>query len=200
MTGNEETRTNIILAALELFSEQGIKKTSIEEVAHRAGLTRVTVYRYFSDKQELVLEVFQRAFQVFQNGLTEMEQNPKADWENVLAQIGEGLTLLPLGDVFVRFNEVKWLYPDVYHSIQEVRETTLTSIFEHLLDQDLLRPGLSRPVVQAIFWELVINCFDNPRFASFRLSNAELYHLVTNIFLHGVFKSQPNKVVMEELS
>lgn len=201
MSRNEEdTKSKIILAALELFSEQGIKKTTIEEIARHAGLTRVTVYRYFADKQQLVHEVFLRVEQVFQNGLAELEQNSESNWENVLAQIGEGLTLLPMGDVFAQFNEIKWLYPDVYHSIQEVRETTLTGIFEHLLDQDLLRPGLSRPVVQAIFWELIINCFDNPRFASLSLSNAELYHVVTNIFLHGIFKNQPDEVVMETLS
>lgn len=203
MENKDDTKDKIILSALAVFSEQGIKKTGMAEVAYRAGVTRVTIYRYFADKQELVREAFLRVEQVFQNGLAELEENPQADWESVLNQIGEGLSALPSGDVFVRFDEIKRLYPDVYQSIQDVRVTTLTGIFEHLFvlaeRQDLLRPDLSQPVIQAIFWELVINFFDNPRFTSLGLSDAELYHVITNIFLYGIFKRQPTQVEMEKL-
>jgi AcrR family transcriptional regulator len=204
MNNEDSTKDKILLAALTLFSEQGIKKTGMAEVAYRAGVTRITVYRYFADKEELVREAFLRVEQVFQNGLAELEQNPEADWESVLSQIGEGLSALPAGDVFARFDEIKRLYPDAYQSIQDVRVATLTGIFEHLFAlaerQDLLRPGLSRPVVQAIFWEFIINFFDNPRFTSLGLSDAELYDVVTGIFLHGIFKNQPEQAVMEALS
>ena len=47
------TADRILAAALELFAQQGVKKTDLEAVAP-AGVTRVTVYRYFGDKQGLV--------------------------------------------------------------------------------------------------------------------------------------------------
>jgi hypothetical protein len=88
------------------------------------------------------------------------------------------------------------LYPDIYSSIQKVRTRTLNGIFDHLFatveSEGLLRPGLNRPIVQAIFWELVVNFFDNPRFKSFGLSDAGLYHVMTDILLHGVL-SQPTR-------
>jgi AcrR family transcriptional regulator len=189
----DRTREKIVLSALALFSERGINKTSVNEVAYHAGVTRVTVYRYFSEKKELVREAYLRVEQVFQKGLADLKQNPQADWESVLNQIGEGLSALPQGDMFARFDELKRLYPDVYSSIQEVRVATLNGIFEHLFAmaerQGLLRPGLNRPIVQAIFWELIINFFDNPRFESFGLSGAELYHAMTDILLHGILRS-----------
>lgn len=188
----EPTKEKIIQSALVLFSERGINKTSVSEIAYHAGVTRVTVYRYFSEKKELVREAYLRVEQVFQKGLAELEQNPLANWESVLNQIGEDLSTLPSGDVFSRFDEIKRLYPDVYDSIQEVRIDTLNGIFEHLSAiaerQGLLRPGLNQEIVQAIFWELVINFFDNPRFKSFGLSNAELYQTLTDILLHGILK------------
>jgi AcrR family transcriptional regulator len=190
----DNTRNKIIHSALTLFSEQGIKKTSVAEVAQYAGLTRITVYRYFEDKEALVFEAFLQVEQIFRDGLEELEQNPRADWETVLSQIGEDLSALPAGDVFARFDEMKRLYPDTYQAIQEVRAAALTGLFEHLFTmaerQDILRPDLNRPVVQALFWELVINIFDKPSLRSFGLSNAELYQEVTNIFLYGIFDSQ----------
>jgi len=197
----DQTKEKILLSALALFAERGIRKTSVDEVAYQAGVTRVTVYRHYSEKKELVRAAFLRIEQVFQKGLADLEQDPQADWESVLNQIGEGLSALPSGDVFARFDEIKRLYPDVYRSIQEVRAFTLNGIFEHLFTaaerQGLLRPGLNRPIVQAIFWELTINFFDNPRFKVSGLSDAELYHVMTDILLHGILISQPTSIETE---
>ena len=46
----------ILKAALELFCEQGIEETSIEEVARRAGAGPATVYRYFNTKAQLAVD------------------------------------------------------------------------------------------------------------------------------------------------
>ena len=188
----EQTKEKIIRSALTLFSERGIGKTSVSEIAYHAGVTRVTAYRYFSEKEELVREAYLRVEQVFQKALAVLEQDPSADWESIFNQIGEDLKTLPPGDVFAQFDEIKRLYPDTYNSIQKVRVDTLNGIFEHLFamtkGKELLRPGLNQTIVQAIFWELIINFFDNPRFKSFGLSNPELFHTLTDILLHGILK------------
>jgi len=191
----EHTREKIIFSALTLFSEVGISKTSMNDVAYHAGVTRVTVYRYFKDKQELVREAFLRVERVFQEGLEELKRNPEPSWESILDRIGENLSALPHGDVSARTDELKRLYPDTYASIQAVRIPTLNGIFDHLFTiaerQGLLRHGLNRPLVQAIFWEIGINFFDNPRLKSFGLSDAELYNAIKNILLYGILKGEP---------
>jgi AcrR family transcriptional regulator len=39
-------------AAIELFAEQGYDATTVAEIAERAGLTKRTFFRYFTDKRE----------------------------------------------------------------------------------------------------------------------------------------------------
>ena len=41
-------------AAIELFDEQGYEATTVAEIAERAGLTKRTFFRYFSDKREVL--------------------------------------------------------------------------------------------------------------------------------------------------
>jgi AcrR family transcriptional regulator len=41
-------------AAMELFQERGYVRTTVEEIAARAGLTERTFFRYFTDKREVL--------------------------------------------------------------------------------------------------------------------------------------------------
>jgi AcrR family transcriptional regulator len=194
----DPTREKILLSALALFSERGIAKTSLTEVAYHAGVTRVTVYRHFAEKKGLVREVFLRVEQVFQKGLTDLKQNPHTNSQEVLDRIGGSLSALPSGDAAARMDELMRLYPDVYGEVQQVRVVTLNGLFEHLFARaergKMLRPGLNRRMVQAIFWELVINFFDNPKFKSLGLSDAELFRALTDLFLYGIFKNRAIRI------
>jgi AcrR family transcriptional regulator len=49
------TRQAILQAAIRLFSERGVENTSIEELAHAAGIGKGTIYGYFQTKDEIFL-------------------------------------------------------------------------------------------------------------------------------------------------
>lgn len=56
-----ETRREAILAvAAQVFQELGYERTSMDEIAARMGGSKVTLYGYFSSKQQLFLEVANR--------------------------------------------------------------------------------------------------------------------------------------------
>ncbi|MFD6155329.1 TetR/AcrR family transcriptional regulator [Nocardia sp. NPDC060256] len=44
----------LVVAALELFEEQGYENTTVIEIAERAGLTKSTFFRHFPDKREVL--------------------------------------------------------------------------------------------------------------------------------------------------
>lgn len=47
-------RERLVEAAMELFQERGYARTTVEEIAARAGLTERTFFRYYSDKREVL--------------------------------------------------------------------------------------------------------------------------------------------------
>jgi AcrR family transcriptional regulator len=58
----EQTRNAILDAAERVFNERGVARTSLEEVATEAGVTRGAVYWHFNDKIELCEAMLQRVF------------------------------------------------------------------------------------------------------------------------------------------
>jgi len=53
-------REAIYVAALACFERHGVRGTSMDDVARRAGVSRPTIYYYFPDNDALVLEVVTR--------------------------------------------------------------------------------------------------------------------------------------------
>ena len=58
----ERSKDNIKRAALDLFKVYGFKKVSMNDIAHKAGVSQVTIYNHFGTKDELVREVIKTQF------------------------------------------------------------------------------------------------------------------------------------------
>ena len=56
----DETRTKLLDAAQEVFFEKGVSKTSLSDIAQRAGATRGAVYWHFKDKVDVFSSVLGR--------------------------------------------------------------------------------------------------------------------------------------------
>jgi TetR/AcrR family transcriptional repressor of uid operon len=71
----DETRTPILDAAYELFCRMGIQRTTMEDVARQAGVSRITVYRRFATKNTLVEHLVRREFRrYFDQFLIDIEE------------------------------------------------------------------------------------------------------------------------------
>ncbi|MBA4034767.1 MAG: TetR/AcrR family transcriptional regulator, partial [Bradyrhizobium sp.] len=54
------TRTRILDAAMLVFRRQGFQRSSIEQAAEAAGLTRQALYHHFKSKEALFRAVIER--------------------------------------------------------------------------------------------------------------------------------------------
>lgn len=71
----DATRTRVLDAAYEQFCRMGVRRSTMEDVARRAGLSRITVYRRFATKDVLVEQVVRREFRrYFDRFLVDIQQ------------------------------------------------------------------------------------------------------------------------------
>lgn len=56
----EEKKQSLLSAAFSLFTQKGVSKTSVDEIARQANVAKGTFYLYFQDKTQLLQELVLR--------------------------------------------------------------------------------------------------------------------------------------------
>lgn len=98
----EEMRTrreNMIQTAFQLFCDRGIKNVSLQEIAKKAGVGENTLYRYFENKETLVLEAFVRLWSTIMKNV-----------EQVVESVDNYDTLTGYGQIRVWIESFRHLY------------------------------------------------------------------------------------------
>ncbi|MCQ4088096.1 TetR/AcrR family transcriptional regulator [Saccharibacillus sp. JS10] len=82
-----ERKHTIFAVSLALFSERGIKATSMQDIAERCGFSKGTLYQHFRSKEELIRSIHQYALSTLQEKLEVAAMQDRSAKEIFLAQI-----------------------------------------------------------------------------------------------------------------
>jgi AcrR family transcriptional regulator len=105
----------ILEAALALAGELGVRALSMDEIAARAGVSKATIYRRWSSKEELVLDALRSAIEpvdAVDNG------SLGADLRQYLREMTERMTA-SRGDVLPHLIEVACYDPSIRTSLDD---------------------------------------------------------------------------------
>ena len=72
-----EPKERISFKAHELFMQYGIRSVSMDDIANSIGMSKKTLYQYFSDKDELVDDVVDAHIQVMQTDCASCRKDAK---------------------------------------------------------------------------------------------------------------------------
>lgn len=64
-------RERLVVAAVDLFTEQGYDTTTVAQIAERAGVTKSTFFRHFPDKRELLVAGQETLCRLLSEGIAE---------------------------------------------------------------------------------------------------------------------------------
>jgi len=99
----EDRPHEICAAALEVFAEKGFAAARLDEIARRAGVSKGTLYLYFTDKEELFRAVVRSAIAPNIEAMTSALATLEAPFADVvrmlLADFAEREARLPIGAV-----------------------------------------------------------------------------------------------------
>jgi AcrR family transcriptional regulator len=89
-------RQRLLRAAADEFAERGYAGASSESISKRAGMSKATFYEHFSNKEECILALFDRAGEVIVTGMADAarEVGPNDARERMRAATRAFLTVL----------------------------------------------------------------------------------------------------------
>lgn len=177
------TRQRIVTAARGLFAEEGFHRVSIDEVARRAGVARVTVYQHFGSKLGLLDAVVSDIEVGGDAGAIVAAANIPDPLEAVRTAMAEGCRFWASAHTLARkllgLAAVDPETRSVLAGREERRLALITSVVERLATQKLLRAGCSRQrAVDVLYLLTSFEAFDQ-LFTGRRLSAGE----VTDVLL-----------------
>jgi AcrR family transcriptional regulator len=87
----ELRRQQLIAAAMELAIEGGAEAVTVSAVAHRAGLSRSSIYEYFSSSADLIADLVIEELDYYTARLGEAIKHATDPFEKIELWIAEGL-------------------------------------------------------------------------------------------------------------
>lgn len=86
--GMPDKATRVLDAAVSIFAQKGHRKTTMLEIAEKAGVAEGTIYEYFKNKQELLYSIPKGKFLTYQANLSQVFEK-KEPLEKLRCFIGE---------------------------------------------------------------------------------------------------------------
>jgi AcrR family transcriptional regulator len=118
-------RQRIIEAAADLFYAQGIRAVSAEKIIARVGITKVTFYRHFPTKDDLIVAYLERRAQWERDAVAGARQAAGGDVREVFRMVAEGIGAESCSPGFrgCPFINAAAEYADAEHPVRHVVDT-----------------------------------------------------------------------------
>ena len=188
-----DTRARIREAALRLFASKGYEKTTTKDLASAANIAEGTLFRYFSAKKAILIDVATNGWvEILSDLLTELSEMGSY---KAVAQVMRRrmLRMQENNDLFrVCFIEAQF-HPELQERIQSEVIAKMTDVaeafFQTAMERGIYRPMNPKIVAQVFLGMFAIAGFSDQTMLSQKRSPKVLQEMaegIADIFLNGV--------------
>jgi AcrR family transcriptional regulator len=194
-TTEEDTRTKILQAALKLFAKRGYEATTTKDLAKSAGVAEGTLFRHFSNKKAILIEVATAGWvDILTDLLTELSEmgNYQAVSQVMRRRM---LNMRKNADLMrVCFVEAQY-HPELRESIQGEVISKMTDVAEAFFET-AMEKGIYRQMNPKIVAKVFLGIFAIAGFSEETIMNPdaspkamqEMAEGISDIFLRGVLQ------------
>lgn len=134
----KDKETRLLTTAFNLFTEKGIKDTSIQEIVDKANVAKGTFYLYFKDKYEIRdILIVKKSEKLFKDALAELRKNYISNLSDqvifiinyVINELAKAPTLLK----FISKNLSWGIYHNTILKIYEEKENEQEGVYQLFL-------------------------------------------------------------------
>ncbi|MCK9222642.1 MAG: TetR/AcrR family transcriptional regulator [Limnochordia bacterium] len=183
----------ILNAAMTLFLSRGISNVTMDDIAEAAPASKMTVYRYFQNKERLIEASMMRALEQVEDEIQELiDQAPSPQAALVQIALERTATMKLFSDAFIL--DLTQNYPKLVEVMLDHNRRRILPRIEALIfaaqGQGQIRKGLS-PHVIMLFLESMKLFFARSGCLKDTEDAGVISGQIVQIFLHGIL-SKPH--------
>jgi len=195
-----DTALRIQLEAHSLFMQYGLKSVSMDDIAAKIGISKKTIYQFYSDKEQLVIQVITAI-------INKNQETCEIDRKRAIDAVHEiFLAMQQMSELFHHMNpsilfDMHKYYPEAYKVFLKYQNGYLYNIIKENINrgikEELYREDINLEIMTRYRLESIIIPFQ-PEFQQHVKSNlVEIAEQISTHFLFGMVSPKGYKITQK---
>ena len=195
-----EVKERILAKAADLFMRYGIRSITMDEIATQLGISKKTIYQFFTDKDDMVAAVIDQEIKKNENECFQFRK----DAGNAVHQIFLALESL---EEMLKYTNPLMLYDLEKHhprSFAKIREYKYQFLYQTIMDnlqwgiaEKLYREDIRLDIASKWRIESAFLVFNPDVFPHSRYRMSEVNFELALLFLHGVVTDKGRELIAQ---
>jgi TetR/AcrR family transcriptional regulator, cholesterol catabolism regulator len=195
-----DQKERILVKSNELFNRYGIRSVSMDDIAAQLGMSKKTLYQYYTDKDELVNAVFDIVLSTNKGLCVDCSKKGENAIHEVFLSFDIVEEMLKTMNPAVLFDMQKY-HPSAYKKFDEYRHGFLYKMIRANLDrgvkEELYRPEIDTDILTRYRLHSVLLSFNTEVFPSTKANPAYIEQQLLECFLYGLATSRGQKLIQK---
>ncbi|MGM0498187.1 MAG: TetR/AcrR family transcriptional regulator [Bacteroidota bacterium] len=198
---NEEFE-NIISRVTELYYQYGIKSVTMDDVARELGMSKKTLYKYISNKDELVEYCINSLVQKRNCAFKRIEEENVNAIEELFLVNEHVIKMLKNYNPSTEY-DLKKYYPHLYEKLRKYRRENMYEAVKNNIikgkQEGLYRKNLNEDIISRVHVSRIENSYANEMFGIDELTSWKFVREMFTYHLHGIANEAGIKIFYEKL-
>lgn len=194
------TKVRIREKAKELFLRYGIRSVSMDDIANQLGMSKKTIYQYYTDKNELVDAVVEDEVLDMQNDCMKCGENAKDAIEEIFLTVDQLMEQLSSMNPMVLYDMEKFHIRAFQRFMEHKNKFLLQVIRKNLewgIKDGLYRPDVDVDVLSKFRLESMMIPFNIDLFPPSRYKLSEVTKAIIEHYVFGVASLKGHKLILK---
>jgi AcrR family transcriptional regulator len=193
-----DTKDTIIEGARSLFFKYGIKSVTMDDIAKHLGMSKKTIYQFFTDKNEVILTLIEKTMSVNRCDFDEIANHSKNAVDEILELMKH------LGKMFSKMNpnlfyDMQKYHPEAWQAFRDFKEKYIFEKVENNIrkgiEEGLFRKDLKIKIIARLRLEQLELALQPNAFPPEEFNLAEVQMTLLEHYLHGIATIKGHRLI-----
>jgi TetR/AcrR family transcriptional regulator, cholesterol catabolism regulator len=195
-----EVKERILAKSADLFMRYGIRSITMDEIATTLGISKKTIYQFFTDKDDLVFAVIEQEIGKNEDECLQYRNEASDAIHEIFLAVEDLEELLAYTNPLMLYDLEKY-HPRAFQKIKEYKYQFLydatTENLRRGIEEGIYRKDIQKDIVAKSRVEAAFLVFNSDLFPHSRYSMSEVNFELALLFMHGV-ATENGKMLIEQ--